>query len=75
MDKLCYRIPEAIRLCPAIGSRSRAYELMAEGKLHAIKSGKFTLITHKELLRFAQSRPDGPPKRGAPMGNKNAAKT
>jgi hypothetical protein len=58
MDKLCYSIPEAVKRCPALGSRSRAYQLINEGKLRAIKSGnKLTFITEAELQRFVKSLP------------------
>jgi hypothetical protein len=58
MQKNCYRISEAVQRCPALGSRSRVYQLINEGKLQAVKSGnKLTFITEEELQRFVASLP------------------
>lgn len=54
-DKLAYTIPEA---CHAIGlSRSKIYELIAQGRLERRKIGKRTLIP-VESLRALIARED-----------------
>ena len=57
MQQSCYRISEAVRRCPALGSRSRTYQLINQGAIQAVKSGKLTLITEDELQRFVASLP------------------
>jgi excisionase family DNA binding protein len=53
MDKLLASIPEA---CQAIGcGRSYAYELIRDGKIEAVKSGKRRLIVVSSLRAYVES--------------------
>ena len=53
MSKELYTILE---FCEAAHcSRTRAYQLLNEGQINAIKNGRKTLIARKELLRWIDS--------------------
>ncbi len=54
MEKMAYRIPEAVQVT-GIG-RSKLYELIQQGSLKAIKVGGRTLITRAELEALLQPR-------------------
>ena len=58
-DKLAFSVAEATR-ATGVG-RSTFYELMASGKLRAIKLGSRTLIPAEELRRFMESLPAARP--------------
>ncbi len=49
-DRLAYRIREAAQLLAI--SRSRFYELVAEGKIRVLKDGARTLVRRSELVNF-----------------------
>jgi len=54
MEKMAYRIPEAVQVT-GIG-RSKIYQLVHEGSLKVIKIGGRTLIARAELEALLQSR-------------------
>jgi excisionase family DNA binding protein len=49
-DRLAYRVREAAQLLAI--SRSRFYELVAEGKIQVLKEGARTLVRRSELLNY-----------------------
>ena len=52
-EPLLHQLPEAFQ---RIGiSRSKGYELIAQGELHAVKIGRRTLIAEDELQRYVQT--------------------
>jgi excisionase family DNA binding protein len=55
MDKLAYRIPEAIQVS-GLG-RSTLYRQIADGRLKVRKCGAITLITRVDLEQFIEGLP------------------
>ena len=52
---IAFRIPEAVKLTGL--SRSKLYELLAQGEIRARKSGGITLIERAELERYVAGLP------------------
>ena len=52
MDKLAYRIPEAVE-ATGLG-RTTLYRLIKEGRLEAVKVGSSTLITRRALEDYLE---------------------
>jgi excisionase family DNA binding protein len=49
-ERLAYRVREAAEVLAI--SRSRFYELVAEGRIHTLKEGARTLVRRSELERY-----------------------
>lgn len=49
-DRLAYRVRDAAQLLSI--SRSRLYELIAEGKIRVLKDGARTLVRRSELVNY-----------------------
>jgi excisionase family DNA binding protein len=49
-ERLAYRVSEAAEALAI--SRSRFYELVAEGRIHTLKEGARTLVRRSELERY-----------------------
>jgi excisionase family DNA binding protein len=54
MEKLLYRIPEAVEVL-AIG-RSRFYELMNSGEIQTIRIGKSVRVTADALRQYVEKQ-------------------
>lgn len=52
-EPLLHQLPEAFQRI-GIG-RSKGYELIAQGELHAVRIGRRTLIAEDELQRYVQT--------------------
>jgi excisionase family DNA binding protein len=61
MEPIAHTIPEAVKLSGH--SRTRIYNLLAEGKLRAVRSGKRTLVLHDSLKAYVASLPAYKPQR------------
>jgi excisionase family DNA binding protein len=53
--RLAFTIPQAVQA--GLGGQSTIYQLIAEGKLRAVKRGRSTLILADDLLAFLRSLP------------------
>jgi len=49
-DRLAYRVREAAQILAI--SRSRFYELVAEGKIRVLKDGARTLVRRSQLVNY-----------------------
>uniref|UniRef100_B0T6I6 DNA binding domain protein, excisionase family n=1 Tax=Caulobacter sp. (strain K31) TaxID=366602 RepID=B0T6I6_CAUSK len=49
-DRLAYRVREAAQVLAI--SRSRFYQLVAEGEIRVLKAGARTLVRHSELVAY-----------------------
>ena len=55
VDRLAYRVNDAARLVGI--SRARAYQLLRDGRLRAVKNGTRTLILADSLREYLESLP------------------
>lgn len=60
--RLAYSVPEAAEMIGV--SRSRMYQLMAEGVIAARRLGGRTLVLHDDLVRYLGSLPVYEPEAG-----------
>lgn len=61
MEIIAHPIPDAAKISGQ--SRTRIYNLLSEGKLRAVKSGKRTLILAASLREYVASLPAYKPSR------------
>ena len=55
MDYLpLYTLPEAIRI---VGTRTRVYDLIAAGRLVAVKQGRRTAVTGESMREYVEALP------------------
>ena len=59
MEKLAYKIPEAVQVAPV--GKTRLYEALNSGALKAHKQGAHTMILRDDLLAWLRSLPDYKP--------------
>lgn len=50
-----YRVTELQEV--GVGGRTRVYQLIAEGRLRAVKNGKMTLIDGRSVERYLEGLP------------------
>ncbi len=63
MEKLAYKIPEAVQVAPV--GKTRLYEALNSGALRAHKQGAHTIIMRDDLEAWLRSLPDYKPAQAA----------
>ena len=63
MDKIAYKITEAVEIAPV--GKTRLYEALNSRALKAHKQGSHTLIMHDDLEAWLRSLPDYEPAQAA----------
>ena len=59
MEKIAYKIPEAVQVVPA--GKTRLYEALNSGELKAHKQGSHTIIMRDDLEAWLRSLPEYEP--------------